>query len=103
MVGVGISIGGEPAAYIVETHLSRFLEGQVCACEAPSSDVPSLRRANPPARASACAGVQDVNNVELMWDQMYRSSINYGRKGLTIQVRRAAVCGPDSCDVPPPS
>ena len=29
MVGVGISIGGEPAAYIVETHLSRFVEGQV--------------------------------------------------------------------------
>lgn len=55
MVGVGISIGGEPAAFIVENHLSRFVEGQ------------------------------DAQNVELIWDQMYRSSINYGRKGLTIQ------------------
>ena len=25
----GISIGGEPACYIVEQHLSRFVEGQV--------------------------------------------------------------------------
>jgi len=29
MVGVGITIGGEPAAFIVENHLSRFVEGQV--------------------------------------------------------------------------
>lgn len=27
-VGVGISIGGEPACYIVEHHLARFVEGQ---------------------------------------------------------------------------
>lgn len=26
--GVGVSIGGEPACYIVEHHLSRFVEGQ---------------------------------------------------------------------------
>jgi len=26
---VGVSIGGEPACYIVEKHLSRFIEGQV--------------------------------------------------------------------------
>jgi L-rhamnonate dehydratase len=26
--GVGVSIGGEPACYIVEKHLSRFVEGQ---------------------------------------------------------------------------
>ena len=55
MVGVGISIGGEPACYIIEQHLSRFVEGQ------------------------------DPKNVELMWDQMWRSTINYGRKGLPIQ------------------
>ena len=54
-VGVGISIGGEPGAFIVEHHLSRFVEGQ------------------------------DPRAVELMWDQMWRSTINYGRKGLTIQ------------------
>ena len=27
-VGVGVSIGGEPACFIVENHLSRFVEGQ---------------------------------------------------------------------------
>jgi L-rhamnonate dehydratase len=54
-VGVGVTIGGEPAAYIVEHHLSRFVEGQ------------------------------DPHNVELIWDQMFRGSVNYGRKGLVIQ------------------
>lgn len=53
--GVGVTIGGEAACYIVEHHLSRFCEGQ------------------------------DPRNVELMWDQMFRASINYGRKGLPIQ------------------
>mmetsp|Transcript_2675 Transcript_2675/g.4161 ORF Transcript_2675/g.4161 Transcript_2675/m.4161 type:complete len:114 (+) Transcript_2675:326-667(+) len=53
--GVGVTIGGEPGCYIVEKHLSRFIEGQ------------------------------DPRNIELMWDQMYRASINYGRKGLPIQ------------------
>eukprot|EP00940_MAST-03C_sp_MAST-3C-sp2_P001903 g1903.t1 len=53
--GVGITIGGEPGAYIVEHHLSRFVEGQ------------------------------DPRAVELMWDQMWRATINYGRKGLPIQ------------------
>jgi len=55
MIGVGISIGGEPACYIIEKHLNRFLEGQ------------------------------DPRNVELLWDQMWRSTINYGRKGLPVQ------------------
>ena len=53
--GVGVSIGGEPAAYIIEKHLSRFVEGQ------------------------------DPRDVELIWDQMFRSTLNYGRKGLPIQ------------------
>jgi len=53
-IGIGPSIGGEPAAYIIEKHLSRFVEGQ------------------------------DVRNIELMWDQMWRASMNYGRKGLAI-------------------
>lgn len=53
--GVGITIGGIPGAFIVENHLSRFIEGE------------------------------DPRNVELMWDQMWRSTINYGRKGLPIQ------------------
>ncbi len=51
VVGVGVSIGGDPGCFIVENHLSRFVEGQ------------------------------DIHNIELMWDQMWRATINYGRKG----------------------
>ena len=58
-VGVGVSIGGAPACHIVENHLARFVEGQ------------------------------DVRNVELMWEQMWRGTINYGRKGLPIQALSA--------------
>jgi len=53
--GVGISIGGDAACFIVENHLSRFVEGQ---CPV---------------------------NVELIYDQMWRSTMNYGRKGIAIQ------------------
>jgi len=53
-VGFGCSIGGEPACYIIEKHLARFVEGQ------------------------------DPRNVELMWDQMWRATMPYGRKGVTI-------------------
>ena len=56
MIGVGISIGGDAACYIIEKHLARFVEGQ------------------------------DPSNVELIWDQCWRSTINYGRKGIAIQV-----------------
>lgn len=56
VTGFGVSVGGKAGCYIVETHLSRFVEGQ------------------------------SVKNVELIWDQMWRSSINYGRKGLVLQV-----------------
>ncbi|CAH1800537.1 unnamed protein product [Owenia fusiformis] len=52
--GVGIAIGGPPGCYIVENHLSRFIEGQ------------------------------DPRDVELMWDQMFRATLNYGRKGLPL-------------------
>jgi L-rhamnonate dehydratase len=84
VVGVGISIGGEPACFIIENHLARFVEGQ------------------------------DVHNIELMWEQMFKvgecwsfshfchsttfhfnklaiihpplqATLNYGRKGLPIQ------------------
>ena len=50
-----MTIGGEAGAYIVEHHLSRFVEGQ------------------------------DPRDVELIWDQMFRATLNYGRKGLPIQ------------------
>jgi len=53
-VGIGCSIGGEPACYIVERHLSRFVQGQ------------------------------DPRDVELIWDQMWRATLPYGRKGLAI-------------------
>ena len=53
-VGIGCSIGGEPACCIIEKHLSRFIEGQ------------------------------DPRNVELIWDQMWRATLPYGRKGLTV-------------------
>mmetsp|Transcript_6679 Transcript_6679/g.13959 ORF Transcript_6679/g.13959 Transcript_6679/m.13959 type:complete len:421 (-) Transcript_6679:126-1388(-) len=55
MVGVGISIGGPAACHMVEHHLSRFIEGQ------------------------------DPSNVELIWDQCWRATMNYGRKGLALQ------------------
>eukprot|EP00045_Choanoeca_perplexa_P017980 m.273438 g.273438 ORF g.273438 m.273438 type:complete len:442 (+) comp17684_c0_seq22:905-2230(+) len=58
-VGVGVSIGGDPACFIIENHLSRFVEGQ------------------------------DPRDVELMWDQMYRATVNYGRKGLPVQALSA--------------
>jgi len=56
VTGFGVSVGGKAGCYIIETHLSRFVEGQ------------------------------SIKNVELIWDQMWRSSINYGRKGLVLQV-----------------
>ncbi|WP_164671161.1 L-rhamnonate dehydratase [Virgibacillus doumboii] len=53
-LGVGISTGGYPAAWIVMNHLDRFIVGQ------------------------------PVENVEKMWDQMYRSTMYYGRKGVVM-------------------
>jgi L-rhamnonate dehydratase len=54
MVGFGVATGGEPAAWIVERHLARFLVGA------------------------------DPANTELIWDQMYLSTLYYGRKGLVL-------------------
>jgi L-rhamnonate dehydratase len=54
LVGVGVSIGGEPACYIIERHLNRFVEGQ------------------------------EARDVELIWDQMWRGTLPYGRKGLPL-------------------
>ena len=53
-VGFAVTTGGEPAAFIVERHLARFLEGE------------------------------DPAAVEKIWDQMYFSSQFYGRKGLVV-------------------
>jgi L-rhamnonate dehydratase len=53
-VGFAVTTGGEIGAFIVEKHFARFIEGR-----APS-------------------------DVEVMWDQMYFSSIFYGRKGVVV-------------------
>ncbi len=53
-VGFGISTGGYPAAWIIKNHLQRFIIGQ------------------------------NVENLEIMWDQMFRASIYYGRKGIVM-------------------
>ena len=54
MVGFAVSTGGEPAAWIVENHLARFIEGA------------------------------QVTDIERMWDQMYLSTLFYGRKGIAL-------------------
>ena len=54
ITGFAVTTGGEPAAYIVEKHLARFLEGR------------------------------DPAEIEKIWDQMYFSTQYYGRKGLVI-------------------
>lgn len=53
-VGVGTSTGGVPAAWLVEHHFSRFVTGK------------------------------RPDQLELMWDQMWRASMFYGRKGLPV-------------------
>jgi L-rhamnonate dehydratase len=53
-IGIGVTTGGEIGAYIVEKHFARFIEGRA------------------------------VTDVELMWDQMYHSSLFYGRKGVVL-------------------
>lgn len=53
-VGIGVSTGGSPGAWIVEHHLARFVEG---------------------AR---------VGDHERIWDQMFHGTIFYGRKGLAL-------------------
>lgn len=52
--GFAVTTAGEPGAYVVERHLARFLEG------AP------------------------VHELERIWDQMYSSTLFYGRKGLVL-------------------
>ena len=53
-VGIGVSTGGVPACFLVERHLSRFVEGK------------------------------RFDQIELIWDQMWRASLFYGRKGLAL-------------------
>lgn len=53
-VGIGVSTGGAAAAFLIERHLALFVEGQTAA------------------------------NRNLIWEQMWRASIHYGRKGLGV-------------------
>jgi L-rhamnonate dehydratase len=53
-VGFAVTTGGEPAAWIVERHLARFVEGAA------------------------------VTDVERVWDQCYRATLYYGRKGIVL-------------------
>ena len=53
-VGVGVSTGGPPAAWLVEQHLARFVVGK------------------------------RAHELELAWDQMWRATMFYGRKGLVL-------------------
>jgi L-rhamnonate dehydratase len=53
-IGFAVTTGGEPAAFIVERHLARFLEGR------------------------------DPAAIEKIWDQMYFATQFYGRKGLVV-------------------
>jgi L-rhamnonate dehydratase len=53
-IGVGVSTGGPPAAWLVEQHLARFVEGK------------------------------RADELELTWDQMWRATMFYGRKGLVL-------------------
>jgi L-rhamnonate dehydratase len=53
-VGFAVTTAGEIGAFIVERHLARFLEGAA------------------------------VTDVERIWDQMYRSTLYYGRRGVVL-------------------
>jgi L-rhamnonate dehydratase len=52
--GFAVTTGGEPGAWIVEQHLSRFLKGAA------------------------------ITDIERIWDRMYLSTLYYGRKGLVV-------------------
>ena len=53
-VGFAVTTGGEIGAFIVEKHFARFVEGRA------------------------------ITDIEVIWDQMYRSSLYYGRKGVVL-------------------
>ncbi|HWM00375.1 MAG TPA: L-rhamnonate dehydratase [Nocardioidaceae bacterium] len=55
-VGFAVTTAGEPGAWIAERHLARFVEGA------------------------------KVTEIEKIWDQLYRSTLFYGRKGLVLNV-----------------
>ncbi|HXJ39601.1 MAG TPA: enolase C-terminal domain-like protein [Bryobacteraceae bacterium] len=55
LIGYGLGGGGSAGVHVIETHLRDLLLGT------------------------------DPSNIELLWEQMYNSTLFYGRKGLAIQ------------------
>ncbi|MBS0023701.1 L-rhamnonate dehydratase [Microbacterium paraoxydans] len=53
-VGFSVTTAGELGAFIVEKHLARFLEGR------------------------------KITDIERIWDQMYKSTLYYGRRGVVL-------------------
>ncbi len=53
-VGFAVTTGGDLGCWIIEKHLARFIEGA------------------------------KVTDIEVMWDQMFRSTVFYGRKGIVL-------------------
>lgn len=53
-VGIATGFGGEPACYLIEQHFRRFIVGTDC------------------------------RDTARLWDQMFRASLPYGRKGLAL-------------------
>ncbi|MCB9992830.1 MAG: L-rhamnonate dehydratase [Hyphomicrobiaceae bacterium] len=56
VTGFAVTTGGEIGAFIVEKHLSRFVEGA------------------------------DPADVERIWDQMFNATLYYGRRGIVLNV-----------------
>jgi L-rhamnonate dehydratase len=54
VTGVSTGFGGPPAAWLIDKHFRRFLIGA------------------------------DARQINLIWDQMFRASMPYGRKGLPV-------------------
>lgn len=53
-IGVATGSGGWPAAWLIRNHFARFLVGE------------------------------DARNINRIWDQLYRATLPYGRKGLPL-------------------
>ncbi|WP_306120152.1 MULTISPECIES: L-rhamnonate dehydratase [unclassified Roseitalea] len=53
-IGIATGLGGDPACFLIERHFRRFLIGA------------------------------DIRDIARLWDQMYRASLPYGRKGVTL-------------------
>lgn len=53
-VGVAVTTGGDLGCWIIEKHLARFIEGK------------------------------KVSEIDTIWDQMFNSTLFYGRKGIVI-------------------